>query len=109
MNKDQIKGRTEEVAGKTKKVVGKVVNDESLKDKGRMEEAAGKARATYGDIKNDTQKESGQVTGHLAPGTPGRSDRRPMSVAASGGVFEFRSCDGLGDELSNCASFHPAK
>ena len=57
MNKDQVKGRTEEFAGKTKKVVGKVVHDESLKDKGRLEEAAGKARATYGDIKNDTQKE----------------------------------------------------
>ena len=70
MNKDQVKGRTEEIAGKTKKVVGKVVHDESLKDKGRMEEAAGKARATYGDIKNDTQKESGQVTGRYSPWAP---------------------------------------
>ena len=57
MNKDQVKGRTEEFAGKTKKVVGKVTNDESLKQKGRLEEAAGKARATYGDIKSDAHKE----------------------------------------------------
>ncbi len=57
MNKDQIKGRAEEVAGKTKKVVGGAVNDESLKNKGRVEEAAGKARATYGDAKNDLQKD----------------------------------------------------
>ena len=59
MNKDQFKGRAEEVAGKTKKVVGGAVNDESLKNKGRVEEAAGKARATYGDAKNDLQKDCG--------------------------------------------------
>ena len=57
MNKDQVKGRVEEVAGKTKKGVGKVTNNESMKQKGRMEEAAGKARATYGDIKNDFQND----------------------------------------------------
>ncbi len=57
MNKDQIKGRAEEVAGKTKKVVGGAVRDESLKQKGRVEEAAGKARATYGDAKHDLKKE----------------------------------------------------
>jgi uncharacterized protein YjbJ (UPF0337 family) len=57
MNKDQVKGRAEEIAGKTKKVVGRVVNDESLKQKGRLEEAAGKARAHYGDVKRDLHKE----------------------------------------------------
>ena len=57
MNKDQVKGRAEEVAGKTKKVVGGAINDDSLKNKGRVEEAAGKARATYGDAKNDLQKD----------------------------------------------------
>jgi uncharacterized protein YjbJ (UPF0337 family) len=58
MNKDQIKGRAEEIAGKTKKVVGGAVNDDSLKNKGRLEEAAGKARATYGDAKNQFQKDA---------------------------------------------------
>ena len=57
MNKDQIKGRAEEIAGKTKKVVGGAVHDESLKQKGRAEEAAGKVRATYGDAKNEFQKD----------------------------------------------------
>ncbi len=57
MNKDQIKGRTEEAVGKTKKVVGKVTHDESLKQKGRVEEVAGKARATYGDAKNQWKKD----------------------------------------------------
>lgn len=58
MNKDQVKGRAEEIAGKTKKVVGGAVNDESLKQKGRLEEAAGKARATYGDAKNEFRKDA---------------------------------------------------
>ena len=57
MNRDQVKGRAEEVAGKTKKVVGGVINDDTLKNKGRVEEAAGKARATYGDAKSDLQKD----------------------------------------------------
>jgi len=56
MNKDQIKGRVEEVAGKTKKVIGGTFKDEELKQKGRVEEAAGKARATYGDVKSDIKK-----------------------------------------------------
>ena len=57
MNKDQVKGRTEEAVGKTKKVVGKVIHDESLKQKGRLEEVAGKARATYGDAKDEWKKD----------------------------------------------------
>ena len=56
MNKDQIKGRAEEVAGKTKKVVGEAVHNDSLKNKGTAEEVAGKARATYGDAKNDLSR-----------------------------------------------------
>jgi uncharacterized protein YjbJ (UPF0337 family) len=58
MNNDQIKGRAEELAGKTKKVVGKVLHNDSLKQKGNVEEVGGKARATYGDLKDDVKKES---------------------------------------------------
>ena len=64
MNKDQVKGRAEEVAGKTKKVIGKVVHDESLKNKGRVEEGAGKARATYGDAKSDLEKDWNKKDGN---------------------------------------------
>jgi len=56
MNKDQIKGRAEEVSGKTKAAVGKVLKDGELANKGRVEEVAGKARATYGDAKNELNK-----------------------------------------------------
>ncbi len=58
MNKDQIKGRAEEVSGKTKAAAGKVLKDGKLIDKGRMEEVAGKARATYGDAKNQLHKDA---------------------------------------------------
>jgi uncharacterized protein YjbJ (UPF0337 family) len=57
MNKDQIKGRAEEVAGKSKVTVGKVFKDGELANKGRAEEVAGKARATYGDAKNEVKKD----------------------------------------------------
>ena len=57
MNKDQVKGRAEEVAGKTKKVVGGIVGNENLKDKGRLEEAKGKVRSTYGDAKHELKKD----------------------------------------------------
>lgn len=57
MNKDQIKGRAEEVAGQAKKVTGKVVGNKNLEDKGRVEEAGGKVRAGYGDAKNELKKD----------------------------------------------------
>jgi uncharacterized protein YjbJ (UPF0337 family) len=57
VNKGQIKGRAEELAGKAKKVTGKVVHDESLKQKGRIQEVAGKTRATYGDTKEEWKKD----------------------------------------------------
>jgi len=56
MNKDQIKGRAEEVAGETKKVTGKVIGNKNLEEKGRAEKAIGKARAGYGDVKNELNK-----------------------------------------------------
>jgi uncharacterized protein YjbJ (UPF0337 family) len=59
MNKDQVKGRAEELAGKTKKVVGGIVGNENLKDKGHLE-AKGKVRATYGDAKNEIEKDQDQ-------------------------------------------------
>jgi uncharacterized protein YjbJ (UPF0337 family) len=58
MNKDQIKGRMEELAGKTKKATGKTVRDAALKQKGRLEETAGKARAGYGDAKEAWKRDA---------------------------------------------------
>ncbi|MDQ6627861.1 MAG: CsbD family protein [Pseudomonadota bacterium] len=51
MNKDQVKGRVEEVKGNIKETTGKVVGNPNLRDEGKVDEAAGKTQATYGDTK----------------------------------------------------------
>jgi len=61
MNKDQVRGRMEELAGKTKKIAGKIVQSPTLKQKGRIEEAAGKARAAYGDAKEEWKEDEEQT------------------------------------------------
>jgi uncharacterized protein YjbJ (UPF0337 family) len=53
MNKDQIKGRVEEVTGKLKEVTGKVIGNKTLEEQGKAEEVVGKVRAGYGDVKNE--------------------------------------------------------
>jgi uncharacterized protein YjbJ (UPF0337 family) len=58
MNKDQVKGRAEQIAGRVKKVTGKVVGNKDLERKGRVEEATGRVRADYGDAKREIRKES---------------------------------------------------
>ena len=56
MNKDQIKGRVEEVTGKAKEVAGKVVGDKELEAKGKAQVIVGKIEAGFGDLKNDAKK-----------------------------------------------------
>ncbi|MGC3965498.1 MAG: CsbD family protein [Rhodocyclaceae bacterium] len=51
MNRDQIKGRTEQAAGKIKEVAGRATNDRDLEARGRADQTAGKVRAGYGDAK----------------------------------------------------------
>jgi uncharacterized protein YjbJ (UPF0337 family) len=62
VNKDQIKGRAQQVVGKAKETAGRIVQDSTLKEKGRVEEAAGKARATYGDVKEDWKHDDEENT-----------------------------------------------
>lgn len=56
MNKDQGKGRVEEVKGKIKEVVGKVTGNETLEYKGKIQNIKGQAQAGYGDLKEDIRK-----------------------------------------------------
>ncbi|MEP7057056.1 MAG: CsbD family protein [Caldimonas sp.] len=51
MNKDQVKGRVEEVKGSVKETTGKAVGNRDLEAEGKVEKAGGKAQATYGDTK----------------------------------------------------------
>ena len=55
MNKDQVKGRTEQVKGSVKETTGKVVGNKKLESEGQIDKATGKARADYGDLKEDVK------------------------------------------------------
>jgi len=58
MNKDQNKGRLDEVKGKAKEVAGKVTGDKHLEHKGKIQNAGGAVRAGFGDLKEDIKKVS---------------------------------------------------
>ncbi len=51
MNKDQVKGRVEDVKGKIKEGAAQVTGNERLRVEGQLDQAAGKTRAAYGDAK----------------------------------------------------------
>jgi len=56
MNKDQIKGRAEEVQGKVKEVVGKVFGNKSLEVEGHIQKNIGATQASVGDVREDIDK-----------------------------------------------------
>jgi uncharacterized protein YjbJ (UPF0337 family) len=58
MNKDQVKGRIEEMKGKVKQVMGRIVGNKTLEQKGRIGKTVGGAQASYGDLKDDVKKGS---------------------------------------------------
>jgi uncharacterized protein YjbJ (UPF0337 family) len=50
-NKDQVKGRLNQMEGKIKEVTGKVLGDKKLEVKGKVQEIDGEAREKLGDIR----------------------------------------------------------
>jgi len=58
MNKDQAKGRIEEVKGKVKEVAGNLVGNRDLELKGKIQKSGGKVQAAYGDLKKDIKDAS---------------------------------------------------
>ncbi|MGI8905329.1 MAG: CsbD family protein [Candidatus Sumerlaeaceae bacterium] len=57
MNKDQIKGRVEEVIGKVKQSTGRNSGDLDQQDEGAGQELKGKVQKTFGDVKHNIAKE----------------------------------------------------
>jgi uncharacterized protein YjbJ (UPF0337 family) len=53
INKDQVKGRVEEVKGSIKEATGKLVGDATLEAKGNIQKNLGKVQAKVGDVKQD--------------------------------------------------------
>jgi len=63
MNKDQVKGRVEDVKGKIKETAGKAVGNDRLRSEGVADQVAGKSQAAYGDAKKkvaDVAKDIGK-------------------------------------------------
>ncbi len=56
MNKDQTKGRIEEVKGKVKEVAGKVMGNKELEQKGKFQGIKGQVQAGLGDLKEEIKK-----------------------------------------------------
>jgi uncharacterized protein YjbJ (UPF0337 family) len=57
MNKDQVKGRVEEVKGAIKEKAGRATGNVDLEDRGTIEKVAGKTQKTYGDVKDRVKDE----------------------------------------------------
>jgi uncharacterized protein YjbJ (UPF0337 family) len=55
MNKDQLKGRTEETKGTIKEATGKLVGDETLEAKGNIQKNLGKVQEKVGGVKQDVR------------------------------------------------------
>lgn len=55
MNKDQVKGKGNEIAGEIKEQVGKMTGDRSTELKGHAQEVKGKLQKGYGDVKEDVK------------------------------------------------------
>ncbi len=53
MNKDQIKGMTNQATGKIKEEVGKMTGDKTLEAKGDLRQVKGQAQEKVGDIKDN--------------------------------------------------------
>jgi uncharacterized protein YjbJ (UPF0337 family) len=58
INKDQVKGRLEEVKGTIKEATGKLVGDKTLEAKGNIQKNLGKVQAKFGDVKQDVKESS---------------------------------------------------
>jgi uncharacterized protein YjbJ (UPF0337 family) len=56
INKDQVKGRTDEAVGKVKEVVGAVVGNKALELKGTIQKNMGIVQAKVGDVKSHIAK-----------------------------------------------------
>jgi uncharacterized protein YjbJ (UPF0337 family) len=55
MNKDQVKGRVEEIKGVVKEVAGNLVGNKSLEAEGIAQKNVGKIQSGFGDIKSDVK------------------------------------------------------
>lgn len=56
INKDQIKGRTNQAVGKVKEIIGDVVGNKNLEVKGAVQKNIGSVQSVIGDVKASIPK-----------------------------------------------------
>ena len=56
INKDQVKGHTNEAVGKVKEVVGAALGNKELEVKGSIQKHIGTVQAKIGDVKSSISK-----------------------------------------------------
>jgi uncharacterized protein YjbJ (UPF0337 family) len=56
MNKDQIRGKWEELKGKLKRGYGDTTADRKTQAEGTLQEGAGKLQKGFGDVKEDVKE-----------------------------------------------------
>lgn len=57
MNKDQLKGRADQVKGKIKDAAGDLTGDKRLDTEGKADQVKGKAQAELGDAKEKLKRQ----------------------------------------------------
>ncbi len=55
MNKDQLKGRFEELKGGVKEATGKLIGDKTLEKKGALQKNVGEVQENVGDLKQSIE------------------------------------------------------
>jgi uncharacterized protein YjbJ (UPF0337 family) len=70
MDKDRIKGKTEDIKGRVKRQVGEWTGDEDLQAEGTADQAKGKVQNAVGKVKDAARKVKDEVTGDERPRKP---------------------------------------
>ncbi|MFF2447223.1 CsbD family protein [Neobacillus sp. NPDC058068] len=61
MNKEQIKGKLDQVKGEGKEQWGKLTDDHSKEAEGKMDKVKGKLKEGYGDVKEKLSEKDDKV------------------------------------------------
>jgi uncharacterized protein YjbJ (UPF0337 family) len=70
MNKDQIKGKIEEIKGDVKERIGGATKDRSTQAEGWVEKKKGEIRSGVGDVKEDVEKRRDEMERDDPPREP---------------------------------------
>jgi uncharacterized protein YjbJ (UPF0337 family) len=56
VDKDEIKGKAEQIKGAAKEQIGRATGDEELEDEGTVDRAKGQVQEAYGNVKDKAKR-----------------------------------------------------